>query len=45
MLDKTTIINTVELYADAVKNEFSPFAIILFGSHAKGNAREDIYQA
>ena len=41
MLDKKTVINTVEKYADAVKNEFSPSAVVLFGSYAKGNARED----
>jgi hypothetical protein len=28
MLDKGTVMNTVERYADAVKREFSPFAII-----------------
>ena len=41
MLDKTTVIDTVERYANAVKNEFSPFAIILFGSYAKGNAHAE----
>lgn len=41
MLDKETIINTVERYADAVKKEFSPFAVVLFGSYAKGNAKEE----
>lgn len=41
MLDKTTVIDTVKRYADAVKNEFSPSAVILFGSYAKGNAREE----
>jgi predicted nucleotidyltransferase len=41
MLDKESIIETVERYVNAVKNEFSPHAIILFGSHAKGNARDE----
>jgi predicted nucleotidyltransferase len=41
MLDKGTVINTVEKYANAVKKEFSPMSIILFGSYAKGNAREE----
>ena len=41
MLDKAAVIDTVERYANAVKNEFSPFAIILFGSYAKGNPHED----
>jgi predicted nucleotidyltransferase len=41
MLDKRTVINTVELYADAVKKEFSPASIMLFGSYAKGNPRDE----
>jgi predicted nucleotidyltransferase len=41
MLDKTTVIDTVKRYADAVKNEFSPSAVILFGSYAKGNAQDE----
>ncbi|MCL2513484.1 MAG: nucleotidyltransferase domain-containing protein [Oscillospiraceae bacterium] len=41
MLDKTAVIDTAMRYADAVKNEFSPSAVILFGSHVKGNAREE----
>jgi predicted nucleotidyltransferase len=36
MLDKTTVMTTAQAYADAVKKEFSPFAVILFGSYAKG---------
>jgi predicted nucleotidyltransferase len=28
-------------YADAVKNEFSPSAIVLYGSYAKGNPHEN----
>ena len=41
MLDKRTVINTVEKYADAVIKEFSPNAVILFGSYAKGNPTEN----
>jgi predicted nucleotidyltransferase len=41
MLDKDTVINTVERYADAVKRELSPVAVVLFGSYAKGGAHED----
>ena len=41
MLDKRTVINTVEQYAEAVKKEFSPFAVVLFGSYVKGNPTED----
>jgi predicted nucleotidyltransferase len=41
MLDKATVVNVVEQYADIVTNEFSPNAIILYGSYAKGNPHED----
>ena len=41
MLDKEAVINTVERYAEAVKKEFSPFAVILFGSYANGVPHED----
>jgi len=41
MLDKETVINTVEQYADLVTKEFSPTAIVLYGSYAKGNPHED----
>jgi len=41
MLDKATVINQVNRYADAVKNEFSPSAIVLFGSYVKGTAHDD----
>jgi len=41
VLDKKTVINAVEQYADAVKKEFSPFAVVLFGSYAKEDAHED----
>ena len=41
MLDKGTVISTVERYADVVKKEFSPAAIILYGSYASGNPHKD----
>ncbi|MDR1796531.1 MAG: nucleotidyltransferase domain-containing protein [Clostridiales Family XIII bacterium] len=41
MLDQTAVINTVAKYADAVTQHLSPSSIILFGSYAKGEARED----
>jgi len=41
MLDKEAVINTVERYAEAVTKEFSPIAVILFGSHENGNPTED----
>ncbi|MDR1110686.1 MAG: nucleotidyltransferase domain-containing protein [Deltaproteobacteria bacterium] len=41
MLDKATVISTVKKYADAVVREFSPVAVILFGSYAKGEASDE----
>ena len=41
MLDKATVIDTVEQYVDAVKKEFSPAAVVLFGSHVKGGVNND----
>jgi predicted nucleotidyltransferase len=41
MLDKGAVINTVERYADLVTKEFSPAAVVLYGSYAQGNAHED----
>ena len=41
MLDKKTVDRTVKRYTEAVTKELSPAAVVLFGSHAKGNARED----
>ena len=40
-MDKETVINTVERYADVVTKEFSPNSIVLYGSYAKGTANED----
>jgi predicted nucleotidyltransferase len=41
MLDKETVIDTVERYVDAVKKELSPEAIVLYGSYANGSAHEE----
>jgi len=41
MLDKGAVISTVEQYVEAVKKEFSPSAVILFGSYVNGTAHDD----
>jgi predicted nucleotidyltransferase len=41
VLDKRTVINTVERYADIVAKEFSPAAVVLYGSYAEGNPHDD----
>ena len=41
MLDKKTVIDTVERYADLVKKELSPASIVLYGSHINGSPHED----
>ena len=41
MLDKSTVVKTVEQYADILTKEISPAAVVLYGSYAKGNPRED----
>jgi len=41
MLDQKAAIGAATRYADAVKRDFSPAAIVLFGSYSKGDARED----
>ena len=41
MLDKATVIETVQRYANAVIKEFSPVAVILFDSYAKGEATDE----
>ena len=41
MLDQRTVVSTVERYADRVRQEMSPSAVVLFGSYAKGNAHEE----
>ena len=40
MLDKRTVDRTVRRYIEAVTKELSPAAVVLYGSYAKGNARE-----
>jgi len=41
MLDKGAVVNTVEQYAETVRKEMSPAAIVLFGSYMNGNPHED----
>ena len=41
MLDKRTVINTVERYANLITKELSPSSIVLYGSYANGNAHEE----
>ena len=41
MLDKGTAIDTIERYVEAVTKEFSPFAVVLFGSYVNGNPHEN----
>lgn len=41
MLDKGTVVNTVERYAETVRKELSPSAVILFGSYINGTPNED----
>lgn len=41
MLDKNTVDSTVKRYAEVVINELSPAAVVLYGSHAKGDANDD----
>jgi len=41
MLDKETVIDTVQRYVEAVKKEFSPSAVVLFGSYVNGAPHEN----
>ena len=41
MLDKRTLIDTVERYAEVVTKELSPSAVVLFGSYVNGNPHQD----
>ena len=41
MLDKDTVIGTVERYVEAVTKEFSPSAVVLFGSYVNGTPHKD----
>ncbi|MCL2212643.1 MAG: nucleotidyltransferase domain-containing protein [Oscillospiraceae bacterium] len=40
-MDKATVIDTVSLYAKNVISEYSPSAIIIFGSHINGTPHKD----
>jgi predicted nucleotidyltransferase len=40
-MDKTAAIESVKKYADRVRRDFNVKQVILFGSYAKGTARED----
>jgi len=37
MLDKETIVSIAEQYAELLRKELSPAAIVLYDSHVKGN--------
>ena len=41
MLDKGTVINTVEQYAEVVTKALSPSAVVLFGSYVNGEPHQD----
>ena len=41
MLDKKAAISAVNRYADVVKKEYSPFAVVFFGSYINGEPHED----
>lgn len=41
MLDKATVVKLVKQYTQLITNEFSPSAIVLFGSYVNGNPHED----
>jgi len=40
-MDKSTVIKIAEAYAKLVLQNLKPVEIILYGSYAKGTARED----
>ena len=40
MLDKRAVIDMVERYTSVVIKEFSPSAVVLFGSYVSGNPHE-----
>ena len=41
MLDKTAAVSYAKKYAEEVRKEYNPHAIVLFGSYVNGNPRED----
>jgi len=40
-MDKTDALNIAQKYAETIRNNFDFQKLILFGSYAKGNPRED----
>ncbi len=40
MLDKTTVINYANRYADEIVKKYQPFAVMLFGSYVNGTPHE-----
>jgi predicted nucleotidyltransferase len=40
-MDKTDALNIAQKYAETLRNTFDLKKVILFGSYAKGNSRED----
>ena len=41
MLDKAAVISTVSKYADEIKKQYDPFAIVVFGSYVNGKPHDD----
>jgi len=41
MLDKETVVSIVEQYASVLRKEFSPTAIVLYGSYVNGTPHKD----
>ena len=41
MLDKAAVVSYAKRYAEEVRKEYDPHAIVLFGSYANGNPHED----
>lgn len=40
-MDKSEVLNIVNIYAGLIRNKFNPKQIILFGSYAKGTFNND----
>ena len=41
MLDKTAVIITANKYAEEIKKQYDPFAIVVFGSYINGNPADN----
>ena len=41
MLDKATVMKTANKYAEEIKKQYNPHAIVLFGSYNNGNPHDD----